>query len=76
MEGMYWKRGLDALKAQYKRWRYFKTRRRGRRRVCVSFYELHGLKQRALVAAKRRSGSCYSDEETINEKWGIKIGLF
>ncbi|VDN08088.1 unnamed protein product [Thelazia callipaeda] len=32
MEGMYWKRGLDALKAQYKRWRHFRTSRRGKRR--------------------------------------------
>ncbi|MCP9258600.1 Protein WBSCR14-like protein [Dirofilaria immitis] len=32
VEGMYWKRGIDALKAQYKRWRHLKTRRRGRRR--------------------------------------------
>ncbi|EJD73734.1 CBR-MML-1 protein [Loa loa] len=32
VEGMYWKRSMDALQAQYKRWRHLRTRRRGRRR--------------------------------------------
>lgn len=32
---MYWKQSMDALKAQYKRWRHLKTRKRGRRRVSL-----------------------------------------
>lgn len=34
MEGMYWKRRMEAVCAQYKRWRHFnKGRKKGRKRV-------------------------------------------
>ncbi|VDM09698.1 unnamed protein product [Wuchereria bancrofti] len=57
VEGMYWKRSMDALKAQYKRWRHSRTRRRGRRRGISWNQEISSVPQLAVQNSMIKNSS-------------------
>ncbi|EJW73582.1 hypothetical protein WUBG_15510, partial [Wuchereria bancrofti] len=54
---MYWKRSMDALKAQYKRWRHSRTRRRGRRRGISWNQEISSVPQLAVQNSMIKNSS-------------------
>ncbi|VDM93438.1 unnamed protein product, partial [Onchocerca ochengi] len=69
VEGMYWKRSMDALKAQYKRWRHLKTRKRGRRRGISWNQEISSVPQLAAQNSmpKNRSSEQPDADDLDNE---------
>uniref|UniRef100_A0A915Q5P3 BHLH domain-containing protein n=1 Tax=Setaria digitata TaxID=48799 RepID=A0A915Q5P3_9BILA len=57
VEGLYWKRSMDALKAQYKRWRHLKTRKKGRHRGLSWNQEISFIPQFAVQNPMPKSSS-------------------
>ncbi|KAL4001778.1 Helix-loop-helix DNA-binding domain family protein [Acanthocheilonema viteae] len=70
VEGMYWKRSMDALKAQYKRWRHLKTRKRGRRRGVSWNQEISFVPQLAVENPMPKNSSAeHQDADDLDNEF-------
>uniref|UniRef100_A0A0R3RU26 BHLH domain-containing protein n=1 Tax=Elaeophora elaphi TaxID=1147741 RepID=A0A0R3RU26_9BILA len=69
VEGMYWKRSMDALKAQYKRWRHLKTRKRRRRGISWN-QEISLARQLAVQnAIPKNSSAEHPDTDDLDNEF-------